>query len=258
VIVYVNSREQSVSIAGMLRGVSPLLSSRVAFYNGGVPRGLRHAIEAAFRTGDITAIVATSAFGEGVNIPDVRHVALLHLPFNRVEFNQMCGRAGRDGQPADVHVLFGERDAKLNELILESSAPDLDELRTLYASLRDRATASPDGWVEATNEELSQDVRKRRKGARLTDRGASSGIGVFRDLGLVAAEGIGQYRRLRVVPVEGKVDMASSLRYAEGLEEVEGFAEFRKWVLESEPDDLRRAFDRPIVPLSVRDAQAVG
>lgn len=258
VIVYVNSREQSVSIAGMLRGVSPLLSSRVAFYNGGVPRGLRHAIEAAFRTGDITAIVATSAFGEGVNIPDVRHVALLHLPFNRVEFNQMCGRAGRDGQPADVHVLFGERDAKLNELILESSAPDLDELRTLYATLRDRATASPDGWVEATNEELSQDVRKRRKGARLSDRGASSGIGVFRDLGLVAAEGIGQYRRLRVVPVEGKVDMASSLRYAEGLEEVEGFAEFRKWVLESEPDDLRRAFDRPIVPLSVRDAQAVG
>ena len=162
----------------------------------------------------------------------------------------MCGRAGRDGEPADVHVLFGERDARLNELILQSSAPDLDELRTLYASLRDRASESPEGWVEATNAELAENVRQRRKGARLTDRGASAGIGVFRDLGLVAAEGIGQYRRLRVLPVDGRVDMESSLRYSEGLEEVAGFAEFKKWALQSGADELRCAFDRPIAPLS--------
>ena len=107
--MYVNSRDQSVAIASKLREASPRLATRTAFYNGGLSRAARHAVERAFREGELTAIVATSAFGEGVDIPDVRHVALFHLPFNRVEFNQMCGRAGRNGAPSSVHVLFGER-----------------------------------------------------------------------------------------------------------------------------------------------------
>jgi single-stranded-DNA-specific exonuclease len=247
-IVYVNSREQSVRIAGALRDASPRLMSRTAFYNGGMSRASRYAVERAFREGDLTAIVATSAFGEGVDIPDVRHVALFHLPFNRVEFNQMCGRVGRDGTVSFVHVLFGERDGRVNDLILESTCPDLDDLRALYAVLRQRAAAAPEGWVEATNAELAQDVKVRRPKTRLTDRGASTGVGIFRDVGLLTGEGAGAYRRLRLLPVDGKVDLTASVRYAEGAEEVDEFSEFRAWVLGASPDELLAAFDRPILP----------
>jgi len=247
-IVYVNSRDQSVAIAQKIRESSPALAQRTAFYNGGMARAARHAVERAFRDGHITAIVATSAFGEGVNIPDVRNVVLFHLPFNRVEFNQMCGRAGRDGAPATVHLLFGERDGRLNELILESTAPDLDDLRALYSALRARGTAAADGWVEATNAQLAEDVKRKRPRTRLTDRGASTGIGVFREVGLVAGEGAGSYRRLTLLPAQGKTDLTTSVRYAEGVDEVEEFGGFRAWVLGAPADELLQAFDRPILP----------
>lgn len=247
-IVYVNSREQSVRIAQKMRDSSPALTHRVAFYNGGVARAARHAIERAFRGGDLTTVVATSAFGEGVNVADVRHVALFHLPFNHVEFNQMCGRAGRDGATADVHLLFGERDGRINELVLEAGAPDLEDLRALYVALRDRAADADRGWLEVTNAELAVDVKSRRPRARLTDKGVSAGLGIFREVGLVTGEGAGAYRRLMLLPVEGKTDLTSSVRYAEGLEEADGFAAFRRWVLDSPAEVLRRAFDRPILP----------
>jgi single-stranded-DNA-specific exonuclease len=247
-IVYVNSREQSVRVAEKIRASSPRLEQRTAFYNGGMGRAARHAVERAFREGDISAVVATSAFGEGVNIPDVRHIGLFHLPFNAVEFNQMCGRAGRDGAPATVHLLFGERDGRLNELILESTAPDLDDLRALYAVLRARASARADGWIEASNAELAEDVKRARPRTRLTDRGVSTGIGVFREVGLVAGEGVGAYRRLMLLPVDGKVDLTTSVRYAEGIEESAEFTTFRTWVLGAPSDELLRAFDRPILP----------
>lgn len=251
VIVYVNSREQSVRVAQRVRAACPELVHRTAFYNGGMARAARNAVERAFREGAVSTVVATSAFGEGVNIADVRHVVLMHLPFGSTEFNQMCGRCGRDGLPATVHLLFGEKDARLNELILESGAPDLDELRTLYAVLRDRAAEAPDGWLESTNAELADEVRRRRRGSRITDRGVSSGIGVFRELGFVSGEGVGSYRRLRLeAPPEDKVDLTASVRYAEGLEEADAFRRFRDWALRAPSGDLVAAFDRPILPLS--------
>ena len=247
-IVYVNSREQSVRIAQRLRALTPALLHRVAFYNGGMSRSARRAVEQAFRDGRIAAVVATSAFGEGIDIPDVRHIALLHLPFNAVEFNQMSGRAGRDGEPAWVHLLFGGRDARLNEMILESTAPELDDMRTLYAVLRARGLEVEGGWSEATNAELAEQVKRSRPRARLTDRGVSTAIGIFRECGLVEVEGAGPYRRIALAAVEGKVDLTSSVRYAEGLDEIDAFEVFRRWALESPAAAMLEAFDRPILP----------
>jgi single-stranded-DNA-specific exonuclease len=248
-IVYVNSREQSVRIAQRLRQTSGRLANRCAFYNGGMNRAARHAIERAFREGDISAVVATSAFGEGVNIPDVRHVALFHLPFNRVEFNQMCGRAGRDGRRSTVHVLFSDKDARVNELILEGTAPDVEDLRALYVALRTRFTDSGGEAFEVTNAELAQDVKRRRPSTRMSDRGVSAGLGVFRELGLLSGEGAGGYRRLSLEPAPAdKLDIATSVRYAEGLREVEEFAEFRDWALGASADELLTTIDRPILP----------
>lgn len=246
-IVYVNSREQSVRIARTLRKRVPELKWGCAFYNGGLTRSARHAVEHAFRGGEISVVVATSAFGEGVNIPDVRHVALYHLPFNDVEFNQMCGRCGRDGAPADVHLLFGEKDGRVNELVLESQAPARDDLAALYLALKD-LQADPSESFEITNAELADRVRARRKGSRMTDRGASAGVGVFRELGLVTGEGHGQYRRLRVVADAGKVELGSSVRYVEARDEIEEFDRFRIWVLRAQPAELLARFNRPILP----------
>ena len=182
-----------------------------------------------------------------MNIPDVRNVVLYHLPFGEVEFNQMCGRAGRDGADAFVHLVFGSKDARINEVILSSLAPSRDDMAALYVAMKE-CQAKQGPMFEVTNAELSQAAAKRRKGFALDERGVSSAIGIFRELGLVESEGHGPYRRLTVVPVEHKADLESSVRYAEGLEEIEAFGEFRAWVLSAEAEDLLARFNRPILP----------
>jgi len=248
VVVYVNSREQSVRIADGIRKKVPALRYRTSFYNGGLAKGARHAVENAFREGDLRCIVATSAFGEGVNIPDIRHVVHFHLPFNEIEFNQMSGRAGRDGRASYVHLLFGPRDARLNRLILESVAPERDDMAQLYLALKELHEKHPEGF-EMTNAELAAKVSEQRPRAKLSEKGVSATLGVFRELGLVESEGTGSYRRLRLLPrPKEKLELSQSVRYAEGVEEQADFEGFREWSLESTPKELLERFDRPILP----------
>jgi len=246
-VIYVNSREQSVKLARMLRKQVPSAAMRTAFYNGGLSRAARHAVERAFHSGDLSVVVSTSAFGEGVNIPDIRNVVLYHLPFNDVEFNQMSGRAGRDGAAARIHLLFGARDARINEMILSSAAPSRDDMAVLYAELRDIASREGAGF-EITNADLAERCHHRNKTFSLDERGVSSALGVFRELGFVQGEGHGAYRRLTFIPSEQKVDLESSVRYVEGMEEIEGFAAFKQWALSTEPEELLVRFNRPILP----------
>ncbi len=247
VIAYVNSREGSVRIAQEVRSRVPSARHAVAYYNGGLTREARHAVEHAFRRGDIRAVVATSAFGEGIDVPDVRHVVLYHMPFSDVEFNQVCGRVGRDGLPATVHTIFGERDAGLNERMLESVAPHDDDLRALYVALR-RLCEEGDGEAEAANATLAEHVRSARRGSRMTERGVSTGVRIMRELGLLDSEGTGGYRRLRLRETPGTVELADSVRYTEGRREQEDFVAFKEWVLGAPASELLARFNRPILP----------
>lgn len=248
VIVYVGSRESSVDVARGLRTRVPALSGRVAFYNGGMTRAARHAVEHAFREGDLSVVVATSAFGEGVNVGDVRHVVLYHLPMDEVAFNQSCGRAGRDGEPAWIHLLYGPKDARINELVLGAAAPSREDLAGLYLTLRE-AAAQDGGEVETTNADLAERVRRRRPGAALNESGVSTGLAVFRELGLIRSEGMGAYRRISVLPAPGsKLDLMASTRYAEGVDALAEFAVFKERALRARSDELLHAVNRPILP----------
>ena len=91
-IVYCNSRSEVAKVAERLRA---RFGPCVAFYHAGVPTAERGRIEELFRQDVVRLVVATSAFGEGIDLPDVRDVVLYHLNFDFTEFNQMAGRAGR-------------------------------------------------------------------------------------------------------------------------------------------------------------------
>ena len=175
IVVYVNSREQSVRIARMLRKAIPELAMRTAFYNGGLSRAARHAVERAFRDGDVRVVVATSAFGEGVNIPDMRDVVLYHLPFNDVEFNQMCGRAGATARPHASTCCSATRTRGSTRVILSSARPE--PRRPGGALPRAARIAEAEGaGFEVTNAELAEraasarGIRARRARCVVGDR----------------------------------------------------------------------------------------
>ncbi len=250
-VVYVNSREQSVAIARMLRRAIPDRGQAISFYNASLTRSERTAVEEAFRSGQLTCIISTSAFGEGVNLPDIRHVVLYHMPFGAIEFNQMSGRAGRDGQPADVTLLFGPGDARINERILASQAPPRSELVTLYRALtglmREAAGAGEDSFSR-TNAEIAESARTIDGRTRLEESAVSCGIGIFRELGFLSTSGFSTARRIQLASSPQHMDLASSTRYTEGQRSCEEFDFFKEWALSASREDMLARINRPIVP----------
>ena len=255
-IAYVNSREQSMKLTRMLRKRLPELACRVAFYNAGLSKADRKRIENAFRVGELQVIVSTSAFGEGIDIPDVEHVVLFHLPFNDIEFNQMSGRAGRDGRDATVHLLYSYGDARINEKILSSSAPSREQMIALYKALRaqakEAASLGQDDFA-VSNAELAEQARRLVRGTNLDESAVSCGISVFRELGFLETKGKSVARRIRMVEGPRHMELSDSVRYREGQEERDDFASFKKWALGASEDDLLKRFNRPILPRHPED-----
>ena len=251
VVAYVNSREQSVVLARALRKANPELANRIAFYNAGLTRAERHRVEDAFRAGQLTCVISTSAFGEGVNLPDIRHVVLYHMPFGAVEFNQMSGRAGRDGRPATIHLMFGSRDARVNERILSSYAPGRDELVCLWRTLRllsSHAASGGQATLSHTNAELLEACLQTSSATTLEERSVSAGLAIFAELGFLELEGYGTGRRIRMVPAPERMELESSIRYLEGVRSGEMFHEFCDWVLSASAAELLGRINKPIVP----------
>lgn len=254
-IVYVNSRQGSIELARALRARVPQLASMIGFYNAGLSRAERTRIEEMFRSDALCTLIATSAFGEGVNIPNIRHAVLYHLPFNRVEFNQMCGRIGRDGETATVHLLFGGADKHINERVLAQTTPSRDLMVQLYRCLRKCQRGSEGDYFKICPDSLANLASSEGGCNRVEPSAARCSIAVFGELGLLEVRAKtdkdGKVSYYLHVPSDvDKVELTDSVRYREGMEEREMFREFSEWALSSSADTLRKSIVRPILPQS--------
>ena len=120
-IVYCLSRKKVEEIAGLLADEG--FAARP--YHAGLDREVRDANQDAFIKEDGVVLVATIAFGMGIDKPDVRFVAHLDLPSSVEAYYQETGRAGRDGLPAAAWMIHGMGDAALRRrMIDEGASPD--------------------------------------------------------------------------------------------------------------------------------------
>ncbi|MFD2513487.1 ATP-dependent DNA helicase RecQ [Pontibacter locisalis] len=130
-IVYVRSRRQTVEMAKFLQ--SRLISA--AAYHAGLKFEDRSAVQQAWIDDKVRVMVATNAFGMGIDKPDVRLVVHLDLPESLEAYYQEAGRAGRDEKYAYATILFGPNDTA--ELIskIEDAHPPVDFIRRVYQCL---------------------------------------------------------------------------------------------------------------------------
>ena len=120
-IVYCLSKRKTDETAAWLReqGYTALP------YHGGMDKAARETNQTRFQRDEAVVMVATIAFGMGIDKPDVRFVAHLDLPGSIEAYYQETGRAGRDGLPADTLMLYGHEDIALrSRFIEESDAPE--------------------------------------------------------------------------------------------------------------------------------------
>ncbi|HEY4547081.1 MAG TPA: DNA helicase RecQ [Pedomonas sp.] len=120
-IVYCLSKRKTEETAEWLRS----LGYNALPYHGGMDKLAREANQARFQHEEAVVMVATIAFGMGIDKPDVRFVAHIDLPGSIEAYYQETGRAGRDGLPAEALMLYGYEDIVLrSRFIEESEAPD--------------------------------------------------------------------------------------------------------------------------------------
>jgi len=138
IIVYVGTRRDAEEVAEFIRDVVKL---PVQHYHAGLDADTRTRVQDEFMSGKLSIVVATNAFGMGIDRPDVRLVAHYNVPGTLEAYYQEAGRAGRDGAPARAVLLYSPPDRALQEWFIENDAPAPEEVRTLYEVIQAQGRA---------------------------------------------------------------------------------------------------------------------
>jgi len=131
-IVYAGTRERTETTASQLLQ----WGLRSAAYHAGLDTSTRNAVQDDFLAGRIKVMVATNAFGMGVDKADVEAVIHLELPASLEAYYQEAGRAGRGGQRATCTLLYADGDGARQAGLLRASSPTLLDLKRVYVGLR--------------------------------------------------------------------------------------------------------------------------
>jgi ATP-dependent DNA helicase RecQ len=119
-LVYVGSRKDTEFYAGELTRIGV----RAAAYHAGMKGALREQVHQEFMADEVDVVVATSAFGMGIDKPNVRFVLHASVPDSPDTYYQQIGRAGRDQEPAEVTLFYRPEDLDLQKFLTAGTAPE--------------------------------------------------------------------------------------------------------------------------------------
>ncbi|GAC1656108.1 MAG: hypothetical protein NVS4B3_21520 [Gemmatimonadaceae bacterium] len=206
-IVYASTRRAVERVTAELCGAG--VTARA--YHAGLDDAERHNVQDRFMGEAVRAIVATNAFGMGIDKANVRLVVHHSMPGSLEAYYQEAGRAGRDGAPADVFLLHAFPDRFTHEFFIKSAHPDRATVEQVYTLLRSRADRAGHVTVDAAT--IAQLLP-----GKLSDREVESAIRLLVHAGAVASDGASDgrvYVRLLASPARIRDELSDPGRALE-------------------------------------------
>jgi ATP-dependent DNA helicase RecQ len=196
-IVYASTRKSVDAITSLLGGAGmPAVG-----YHAGVADLDRKRIQEAFMTGAARVVVATNAFGMGIDKPDVRLVVHYSMPGNLEAYYQEGGRAGRDGGQADCVLLHAYADRFTHEFFIQQTYPERALVESVYRELKRRAGHGSSVLLPVG--ELARSI-----GGPKGDRQVASAIRILEDHGILRIQNggtAGEPVRIRLIATAARI-----------------------------------------------------
>ncbi len=154
-IIYASTRKAVEEVGSKLKA----LDLKVSLYHAGMTDAQRVKAQDEFMSGRTQMIVATNAFGMGIDKPDIRFVVHYQMPGSIEAYYQEIGRAGRDGLPSTCVLLFNYADKNTHDFFIEGSYPDISVVKQVYDTL----AATELRRIELSTSEIARRISERNE-----------------------------------------------------------------------------------------------
>ena len=210
-VVYAHSRRQCETLAGFLtRG-----GIRAEPYHAGRPAAEREEVQTAFMGGKLAVVVATIAFGMGVDKPDIRQVIHAYIPASIPAYVQESGRAGRDGAQAHCLVLFSKDEVERRKKLSARTPLTADDAQAFFGALKEATSAKPASATASASTNTERLFMAPRTLASMGGLGSDEAGAVLRNL-----ERVGAVERRYNLWRDARVELVADARRGTGTQTV--------------------------------------
>jgi ATP-dependent DNA helicase RecQ len=159
-LVYAATRKNAETYAQALKAAG----MRARVYHAGLENEIREKAQDVFMSGQLDVIVATNAFGMGVDKSDIRLVVHADIPRSTEAYYQEAGRGGRDGKPTRCVLLFNHGDIRLQEFLIDASYPSAELLRAMWKLLQAQPALGATAGRKQNDDELEARLKPHMPG----------------------------------------------------------------------------------------------